>query len=331
GHTYIIDDGVYFDTTTFTSYADFAHLDLAALKAGARVSMNTQKRNPSDFALWKFSPTDEQRDMEWDSPWAPPGSAARKGFPGWHIECSAMAMKYLGDTLDIHTGGIDHIPVHHTNEIAQSEAATGKPFANIWTHANFLLVNGTKISKSLGNGFTLADLADKGFSAMDFKLFVLQSNYRTESNFTWDNLAAARNRLLRWRTVACLRHQVTTGDTEQSIEPSLRKVHHSLTDDLNSPVALTHIDELMDQILQQPDSFTTATLERLFERLDDALGLRLIETSQDVSAAVRALIDQRLHARESKDWQRSDSLRDELKSQGIGVNDTAAGSNWYYL
>ncbi len=148
GYTYAIDDGVYYDTAKFPHYADFARLDLDEQQAGARVSHNPQKRNPQDFALWKFSPKDAKRDMEWDSPWG-------KGFPGWHIECSAMSMKYLGDTLDIHTGGIDHVPVHHTNEIAQSEAATGKRFANCWMHSNHVTIDGEKISKSVGNSITL--------------------------------------------------------------------------------------------------------------------------------------------------------------------------------
>jgi cysteinyl-tRNA synthetase len=155
GFTYTIDDGVYYDTAKFPKYAEFAQLDLEEQQAGARVEYNPQKRNTTDFALWKFSPTSQTRDMEWDSPWG-------KGFPGWHIECSAMSMKYLGETLDIHTGGIDHVPVHHTNEIAQSEAVTGKPFSNLWMHSNHVMVNGEKISKSLNNGIRLQEIIAKG-------------------------------------------------------------------------------------------------------------------------------------------------------------------------
>src|SRR5882762_2990968 len=144
GYTYTISDGVYYDTLKFPDYAAFAQLDLSEQEAGKRVQSNPEKRHPSDFALWRFSPKDHKRDMEWDSPWG-------KGFPGWHIECSAMSMRYLGETIDIHGGGIDHIPVHHTNEIAQSEAATGKKFVNYWVHHNFLLVDNHKMSKSLQN------------------------------------------------------------------------------------------------------------------------------------------------------------------------------------
>ena len=161
GMTYQIDDGIYFDTAKFPKYADFARLDLENLKDGARIAPNPQKRNPSDFALWKFSPMDEKRDMEWDTPEDFVEGTPKKGFPGWHLECSAMILNKLGKTIDIHTGGIDHIPVHHTNEIAQSETLTGKPLAHYWLHNNFLLVNGTKVSKSLGNSILLSDIEKK--------------------------------------------------------------------------------------------------------------------------------------------------------------------------
>lgn len=334
GHTYIIDDGVYFDITTFPTYADFADLNLEAMRAGARIEQNLQKRNPADFALWKFSPAHEQRDMEWESPWG-------KGFPGWHIECSAMALKYLGDTIDIHTGGIDHIPVHHTNEIAQSEAATGKRFANYWLHANFLLVNGTKISKSLGNGYTLDDLRDKGFSPLDFRMFVLQSQYRSESNFTWENLSAAQTRLKRWQTIACVRHQThdTLVDTsEQSgnaigqILAAKQAALEALNADLNSPIALTLYERAFDEV-EQADlgSLNHADFIELLEHIDETLGLDLIRMTPDIDDAAKQLIFERSRAREDKDWQRSDQLRDQLAATGIGLNDTAAGARWYYL
>jgi cysteinyl-tRNA synthetase len=343
GHTYVIDDGVYFDTTTFPRYADFAHLDLEAMKAGARVEFNPQKHNPSDFALWKFSPADEQRDMEWESPWSPPNDpeGKRKGFPGWHIECSAMAIKYLGDTLDIHTGGIDHIPVHHTNEIAQSEAATGKQFANYWLHANFLLVGGTKISKSLGNGYTLGDLSEKGFSALDFRMFVLQSHYRSESNFTWDNLAAAATRLKHWRAVACLRHQmhdtlVDEDDKDNDINGRLLAAKHAaleaLNSDLNSPLALTHFEQALDGVEQtQLEHVRQTVFVDLLSYVDDTLGIKLLDTTPDIDDDMKQLLLERQRARDEKQWQRSDELRDQLATSGIGLNDTGHGVRWYYL
>lgn len=343
GHTYVIDDGVYFDTKTFPTYADFAHLDLEAMRAGARVEFNKQKRNPSDFALWKFSPENEKRDMEWDSPWSPPGDskANRKGFPGWHIECSAMAIKYLGETIDIHTGGIDHIPVHHTNEIAQSEAATGKRFANYWLHANFLLVNGTKISKSLQNGYTLADLTEHGFTPLDFRMFVLQSHYRTESNFTWENIAGAASRLKHWQTIACLRHQthdtlVDDDDKNHDVNGQLLAAKHAaleaLNNDLGSPRALSVLEKALDSVEQTKLAYVSrVTLEDLLIFIDDTLGLQLLASTPDIDDETKQLILERTRAREDKQWQRSDELRDQLAESGIGVNDTSEGSRWYYL
>ncbi len=187
GFTYEIPgDGIYFDTSKDVHYGELARLKKDELKEGARIGVVEGKRTPSDFALWKFSPTDEKRQMEWESPWG-------VGFPGWHIECSAMSAKYLGEQFEIHTGGIDHIPVHHTNEIAQAENASGKrPFVQIWVHHNFLRVDGQKMSKSLENFYTLDDVEAKGFSPMAVKLLFLQSHYRDELNFTWDSLAGAQ-------------------------------------------------------------------------------------------------------------------------------------------
>ncbi|MCA9329993.1 cysteine--tRNA ligase, partial [Candidatus Saccharibacteria bacterium] len=195
GYTYSINDGIYYDTSKFKNYSKLARLDIDGLQFGARVA-DTGKKNPTDFAVWKYSNSNEKRDMEWDSP----ENIARKGFPGWHLECSVMARELLGDQIDIHTGGIDHIPVHHTNEIAQTEALTGKTFSQFWVHANHLKVDGTKISKSLNNGYTLQDLIKRGYDLQAFKLLVLSKHYRTEGNFTWEILDSAQNRLNNWRT-----------------------------------------------------------------------------------------------------------------------------------
>lgn len=333
GFTYQIDDGVYFDTAKFPTYADFAKLDLESLQAGARVEFNQQKRSPSDFALWKLSKPDEKRDMEWQSPWG-------KGFPGWHIECSAMAMEYLGATLDIHTGGIDHIPVHHTNEIAQSEAATGQPFAHYWLHCNHLLSEGTKLSKSLGNSYTLAQIAERGFNPMDFRMFILQSHYRTETNFTWDNLEAARNRLNHWRSVACLRWQINDTlvdddfkDNQHDINGKILATSHAglekLADDLNTPQALMIIDEILAEI----ESSNLAHLQKrslveLIDWVDNALGFRLMPETPDISDDQKRRIIERNQARHNKDWQLSDKIRDELQDQGILLRDTAHHTIW---
>jgi cysteinyl-tRNA synthetase len=343
GYTYQISDGIYFDTAKFPTYANFAHLDIAAQKAGARVEFNPEKRNPSDFALWKFSPKNEQRDMEWETPariLETSDNAPTMGFPGWHIECSTMAMDLLGDTLDIHTGGIDHIPVHHTNEIAQSEAATGKRFSNYWLHNNHLMVNGTKISKSLGNGYTLADLEDHGFSPMDFRMFVLQSHYRSESNFTFDNLTSAKNRLANWRNVAALRHQMhdtlrgdkeRLGDKDVVLFATSGAILEAISDDLNTPEALQIIDDAFSRVEgANLDNVHQTSFYELLDIIDALLGLNLLGTTPDITDEQKQRIIERERARENKNWQESDRIRDELSSEGVAVNDTPYGTVWSY-
>ncbi len=340
GYTYQIDDGIYFDTSKFPTYADFAGLDLADQRAGARVAYNDEKRNPSDFALWKFSPKREKRDMEWETPADLLDDGGEKatvkpimGFPGWHLECSAMAMDILGHTLDIHTGGIDHIPVHHTNEIAQSEAATGEKFSNYWLHSNHLKVDGTKISKSLGNGYTLQDLTEKGYSPLDYRMFVLQGQYRNEGNFTFDNLTAAKNRRHHWRNIAALRHQ--TYNVQDDLErPSLAvigKIKEVLNDDLNTPEALAVIDEVFAHLESHgKDKIDHDALVELLQGIDDLLGLKLLETTPDISDDQKQLIIERERVRENKDYAKSDELREDLEKSGITVRDTPAGTIWEY-
>jgi len=342
GYTYQISDGIYYDTAKFPSYGEFAELDLDAQKAGARVEFNPEKRNPSDFALWKFTPEGEKRDMEWSTPAdLTDEGVERPGFPGWHLECSAMASALLGSTIDIHTGGIDHIPVHHTNEIAQSEAAHGVRLANYWLHNNHLKVNGTKISKSLGNGYTLQDLAEKGFHPLDLRLFVLQSHYRTEGNFTFENLTAARNRRLNWRNVAALRHQIhdtlqpdeTTEATSRttSLYAVSQKLIETLSDDLNTASGMALIDGAFDEVLSsQLDDIHQHALVSLLETIDQLYGLKLLETTPDISDDQKRLIIERARAREAQDYARSDEIRDELAKNGIAVRDTASGSIWEY-
>ena len=342
GFTYEIDDGIYFDTAKFPSYASFAELDLDAQRAGARVEFNVEKRNPSDFALWKFTPAGETRDMEWETPAELIAAGEeRLGFPGWHLECSAMAMSLLGETLDLHTGGIDHIPVHHTNEIAQSEAATGKNFANYWLHNNHLKVNGTKISKSLDNGYTLDDLEEKGYSPIDFRMFVLQSHYRSEGNFTFENLDAAQNRLRNWRNAAALRHQThdrlrdddekSTDDESVSLYASSQALVEALSNDLDTPTGFAIIDEAFSKIASiNIEDIHRHALTSFLETIDEVLGLQLIDTTKDISDDIKRLIIERDRAREAKDWKASDRLRDQIEKSGITVRDTAHGSIWEY-
>ncbi len=325
GFTYTTDDGVYFDTAKFPTYADFAQLDLDEQQAGARVEHNPQKHNPSDFALWKFSPTDHQRDMEWDSPWG-------KGFPGWHLECSAMSMKYLGETLDIHSGGIDHVPVHHTNEIAQSEAATGKPFANYWMHTNHITIEGEKIAKSAGNGMTLEDIEAKGFSLMAFRLHVLESHYRSQSKFSWESLAAAQNRLKALRSIAALQWQaVESTEVGLNFEDFVEKLRTALADDLDTPKVMFHLGFMVnvvgDKLLTQDQ---IGPFRSLLQTIDALLGLKLSEEA-DITDEHKALIAERETTRENQDWQKSDELRDQLAEQGIGLRDTPQGAIWFRL
>lgn len=305
GFTYVINDGVYFDTSKLSDYGKLARLDIDGLQFGARVA-DTGKKKPTDFAVWKFSHPDEKRDMEWDSPWG-------KGFPGWHLECSVMAREILGDQIDIHTGGIDHIPVHHTNEIAQTEAVTGKQFSSVWLHANHIKVDGTKMSKSLGNIYTLQDIKDKGFDLDAFKLVVLSKHYRTEGNFTWDILEAAQNRLNNWRAAGDLRWQ---GAGEGNQESGLLEL---LQNDLDTPGAVARIDELLGQ--EQP-----VGLHTLLDEVRDLLGITLHR--DDIDDEQKSLIAEREQARNAKDWAKSDELRDILANQCIIVRDTPNGTIW---
>lgn len=383
GYTYQTTDGIYFDTAKFPTYADFAGLDLEAQRAGARVEANDEKRQAWDFALWKFTPAGQKRDMEWQTPddllelprftsadegepsssqkqsaARAPQSARSKavsevtetndnsdsvmGFPGWHLECSAMAMSILGPTIDIHTGGIDHIPVHHTNEIAQSEAASGKPFAHYWLHNNHLKIDGGKISKSLGNGYTLQDLEKRKFSPIDLRLFVLQSDFMNEGNFTWENLEAAKNRLRNWRGYAALRHQMHDRLTDDTVkddsddylafyEPT-SAIKIALSDNLSTPQALQIIDEAFARLDSVAlDTVHRASFYEFIQMIDELLGLQLEASSPDISEDDKRLILERMRAREASDWKRSDQIRDTLAKDGIAVRDTPHGTVWNYL
>lgn len=346
GFTYQTSDGIYFDTSKFPTYADFAHLDLDAQKAGARVEDNPEKKQAWDFALWKFTPTGQTRDMEWETPadlleLPPQEGAPVMGFPGWHLECSAMAMSILGPTIDIHTGGIDHIPVHHTNEIAQSEAASGQLFAHVWIHNNHLKIDGGKISKSLGNGYTLQDLATRGFDPMDLRLFILQSQYTNEGNFTWENLTAARNRRLNWHDYAVLRHQThdrLQDDTEKvladhhvSFHADISELKDALADNLDTPRALRTVDQAFAKIDGVPlDRVHHSSFEEFIATIDELLGLQIESNTPDIDDDIKQRIIERERAREAKDWKMSDKLRDALLARGVAVKDTVGGTIWTY-
>ena len=324
GFTYKTSDGIYFDTAKFPKYADFAHLDLENLKAGARINFNPEKKNLSDFALWKWSPKDKKRGMEWEY-------CGRMGFPGWHLECSAIAINTLGETIDIHTGGIDHIPVHHTDEIAQSETFTGKTFSNYWLHCNHMTSEGKKISKSLGNGFTLEQIISQGFSPMDFKMFVLQSQYRTESNFSFKNLKSAQNRLKNWQNIASLRWQVKGNDGTIPSLATKQILLEEVNDNLDTPKALAKIDEIFGEIIKaNPEKLNYDNLLELIEFIDELLGLNLITSTPDIPDEIKMKIIERNNARAEKNWAKSDEIRDELLSKNIILRDTPKKSFWEY-
>jgi cysteinyl-tRNA synthetase len=324
GYTYQIDDGIYYDTDKFPKYADFAQLDIDEQQAGKRVDFNSEKKNVSDFALWKFSPKNKTRDMEWDSPWG-------KGFPGWHLECSAMSMKYLGETLDIHAGGIDHLPVHHTNEIAQSEAATAQTFAHYWLHANHVTINDEKISKSLGNIVTLEDIENKGFTLDDFRLHVMESHYRSQSKFSWASLEASQNRLKRWQAIADKRFQMTnhSNETTNRLSEASSEFLLALEDDLDTPKALEIIEQYMESA--EKLDITSENMQEFtefFQNIDQSIGLQLLK-SEDISSEQKRRIAERETARQNKDFAAADTLRGQLQEQGIGLNDTPGGAIWY--
>lgn len=322
GMTYNIpNEGIYFDTSKLEGYGQLARLDSEGLMAGARVDIKG-KKSVTDFALWKFSPKDKQRDMEWDSPWG-------KGFPGWHLECSVIARQTLGDQIDIHTGGIDHIPVHHTNEIAQTETVTGKPFSQIWFHNNHIKINGTKMSKSSGNSYTLDDLLGKGYDIEAFKLMVLSSHYKTEGNFTWEILNSSTKRLKRWQNIADLRFQ-TFSESSYVLSKILSETLHHLQNDLNTPMAITTLDNDFFEIVAKKGFVGANQLDQfndVLENINKLLGINLLATS-DISEDEKRLINDRSDARRSKKWEESDRLRNNLLSLGIAINDHDFGTTW---
>jgi cysteinyl-tRNA synthetase len=314
GFTYETADGVYFDTSKFPTYADFARLDLDHLRAGARVDFNSEKRNVSDFAVWKFIQPGEDHAMRWDY-------LGRPGYPGWHIECATIIHEELGDTIDIHTGGIDHIPVHHTNEIAQYESAYGTKMCNYWLHCNFITIEGQKISKSLGNTYTLEQLKEKGFEPLDFKLWVLQGHYRSERNFSFDDLAAAKNRRLRWRNdIARLMQRGINNNINEELQKQLVE---AVSDDLNSAAAFS----IIDSVDQDDDKMSIKD----WEFVDKLFGLDLVKSVKPISVALEQKIVNRESARAHKDWATSDQIRDELAADNIKVLDSANGPIWQYI
>ena len=309
GYTYEITDGIYFDTSLFKTYADFARLDLENLKEGARVTKNSEKKNPSDFAVWKFVREGENHAMNWEY-------LGRPGYPGWHLECATIVHALLGGTIDIHTGGIDHIPVHHTNEIAEYEAAFGIKMSRFWTHCNHVTIENQKVSKSLGNTYTLKDLAERGFSPLDFKLWTLQGHYQGTRNFNFEDLEAAKNRRLSWKNRIALTFQ-----KEVNSNFSCKKFLEMLSDNLASPEACAYIDAC-DLSYEDWD---------YVNRAFGIFGETQIEEVVDLTEGEKNLIKKREEARKNRDYETSDSIRAKLEKEGITVKDTENGPIWQYL
>lgn len=343
GFTYETTDGVYYDTSKFKDYAKFAKLNLAGLQAGARVGFSAEKHNASDFAVWKFIQPGEKHAMRWDY-------LGRPGYPGWHLECSTIIHKELGEPIDIHTGGIDHIPVHHSNEIAETYAAYGCALSRMWLHCNFITIDGEKISKSLGNIYTLDDLADRGFSPMDFKMWVLSGHYQGTRNFTFESLEAAKMRRLHWRNRIALLYQPTvrngscpnlsssgrSGPLGQVLGPSEDRIRPPISPSTSG--SISEYDSILAAVsnnLNSAEAFAIIDNSNLtmddWHKIDELFGLNLIADTPDINDETKALIAERQIARDNQDYILSDKIRDRLKQHNLIIKDTPTGPIWQLL
>ena len=311
GYAYETSTAIYFDISKLDKYPVLSNLDLENQKAGARVEVDKEKRNPHDFAVWIKAP--ENHLMKWDSPWGP-------SYPGWHIECSVMSQKYLGEVFDIHTGGIDLIPTHHENEIAQSKGLYGKIPARYWMHGEFLLINGGKMSKSLGNVYLLQDIVDRGYDPLVYKLFCYSTQYRKKLNFTWEGMDSAKVSLDRLRD-AYQKHLNGTADvSEEILQKYENDFKKAINDDLNMPVAMSVVWEVAKM---QEKSKKVAELLKSFDKV---LGIKIDEyKEEEIPQEIKELLELRKQARENKEWNESDRLREEIKAKGYIVKDSKEG------
>lgn len=319
GYAYETSDGIYYDISKFPGYGKLSRLNLEEQIAGARVEVNEEKRHPADFALWKKAP--KEHIMQWESPWG-------MGYPGWHIECSAMSMKYLGERFDIHTGGVDHIPVHHENEIAQSEALIGHPAANYWMHGEFMMVDNGKMSKSLGNTYTIDDLKAKGFNPLAFRYMCLNAHYRNKLNFTWDGMQAAQVSYDRFIEGALQHREGTAAIQKDVLDSFISEFEDAINDDLNIPKALG----VAWNMVRYPEK--SKDIYDLLLKTDTIFGLGIKDAenrTQDqpqLDAEIERLIEERQQARKEKNWKLADEIRDKLKNMGIELMDTPQGVKW---
>lgn len=314
GYTYSTDDTVYFDTSKLDKYGVLSNRKVEDQKAGARVEFDTGKKNISDFALWIRAP--KEHIMQWDSFFG-------KAYPGWHLECSAMSYKYLGDHFDIHTGGIDHIPIHHENEIAQSKGFSGKEPVNYWMHCNFLLVDNEKMSKSLNNLYTLDDLEKKGYEPLVYKMFNFTSHYRNQINFTFEAMDSAKTALARLREGYLKHSEGTEVVSKEEIADYEKRFLDAINDDLNMPMAMSVVWDVVRNPKKSKD------LQKLLLKFDEVLGLDLANYKPEAAKLpedVLKLVELRNEARANKNWAESDRLRDELIAKGYTVKDTKDGT-----
>jgi cysteinyl-tRNA synthetase len=322
GYTYRIDgDGIYYDASRFAAYGRLAGGTAKGNRAGARVEFNPEKRNPADFALWKFSPKNEKRQMEWDSPWG-------VGFPGWHVECSAMSMAELGPHFDLHSGGVDHIPIHHTNEIAQSEPIVGAPWVNYWVHFEFLLDHTGKMSKSGGEFLTLSVLTGRGYDPMHYRYLIMLGHYKSQIALSWDAMDAARNGYERIvRKIADIKGE--GGADREKVAEWREKLLAPVSDNMKTAAALAAFQEML-----RDGGTDGATKLAVVEFADDLLGLRFLDNAKKLSAAsrdvpdeVRSLADRRAAAKAGKDFAAADKLRAEIESLGWTITDGVSGED----
>ena len=313
GYAYETSTAIYFDVSKLDEYGILSGVNLREQKAGARVEVDPEKRNPYDFALWIKAP--ENHLMKWDSPWGP-------SYPGWHIECSAMSTKYLGEVFDIHTGGIDLIPTHHENEIAQSKGACGKIPAHYWMHGEYLLINGGKMSKSLGNVYLMDDIINRGYDPLVYRLFNFSCHYKGKLNFTWDGIEAASVSLNRLREGYQKHLNGTDTVSDGGINDMENRFHQAINDDLNMPLAMSAVWEAVKYPEKSPK------IAQLLEKFDTVLGLKITEKKeeQQIPQEILDLVEQRKVARNEKNWAESDRLRDLIKENGYNIKDTKDGA-----
>ncbi|MDP8315666.1 MAG: cysteine--tRNA ligase [Candidatus Celaenobacter antarcticus] len=327
GFTYIADGNVYFDISKFPEYGKLGRINIKSLKPGARIEVDSAKKNPLDFVLWFTKSKFDDQEMKWDSPWG-------RGYPGWHVECSAISMNYLGETFDIHCGGIDHIPVHHTNEIAQSEAATGKKFVNYWLHAEFLIMNEEKMSKSKGGFLTLTKLKEMGYSPMVYRYFCLGAHYKQPLTFSDEAIETAKyayNRLINI-LIEMKKNRTESKPNLEYVKKIKRDFSKKINNDLNMPEALA----VMWQVLRTNEIGNLEKYDLVFE-FDRIFGLNLDRAEQVLEEEARQKVDvqlveqlikEREDARKSKDWAKSDEIRNRLSGMGVEVRDSAEGTFW---